>query len=48
MAFVCKETTVLVANNNNDILVDLANFLTLYLTTYLSWLEWLCFYGFQF
>ena len=40
MAFVCKQTAVLVVRinnigqNNNDVLTD---FLTLYFTTYLSW-----------
>ena len=41
MAFVCKQIAVLVVasitlDNNNDVLTDLAIFLPLYFTTYLS------------
>ena len=52
MAFVCKQTAVMVVriNNiehNNDVLTDfLAIFLTLYFTTYLSWPDLLYFYCF--
>ena len=52
MAFVCKQTDVLVVRINNIGKYQwcfsrlLAIFLTLYFTTYLSWPDWLYFYSF--